>query len=163
MLVQPFVRGLVVIGRDGKDAVDAHRFILAGGARYLSGVVASRARHHRNLAVRFLQRDFHDAPALVVRQRWAFSGRAARDEEMDSGLDLPPHQPAQSSFVEREITLKWRNQRRTATCEHDVSPYRSSAFLNPYSASHHGFSPVHLRSREIRILRFCRQSSATPA
>src|ERR1700730_1957062 len=46
---------------------------------------------------------------------------------MDSALDLPPHQPAQSCFIEREVILKWSNQCRTATYEHDVPP---PAFLN---------------------------------
>jgi hypothetical protein len=49
---------------------------------------------------------------------------------MHSGLDLPPHQPPQSSFVKREIILKWSDQRCTATFEHDVSPCRSTV-LNP--------------------------------
>jgi len=48
---------------------------------------------------------------------------------MDSSLDLPPHQPSQSDFVEREIILKWSNQRCAATREHDVSPYRFALYL----------------------------------
>src|SRR6266404_3093233 len=48
---------------------------------------------------------------------------------MDSCLDLPPHQSAKSSFIERKVILKWSDQCRTATREHDVSPYRSPLHL----------------------------------
>src|SRR5260370_5026165 len=49
---------------------------------------------------------------------------------MDTSVDLPPHQPAPRGFVEREITLKGSDQCRTATCKHDVSPYRSAIFYD---------------------------------
>src|ERR1700732_812478 len=80
---------------------------------------------------------------------------------MDSGRDLPPHQPAQSCFIEREVILKWSNQCRTATCEHDVPPYRSCVSKPNLSAF--VLNPIGLRSREIRTLRFSQESSAPHA
>jgi len=113
----------------GKDAVDAHRIVFARGPRNLRGVVAAGSGDHRHLAVCFLQGDFDSPPALGVRERGAFAGRSAGHQKMDSCLDLPPHQSAQSSFIDRKVILKWSNQCRTATREHDLSPYRSPLHL----------------------------------
>src|SRR5258708_37087196 len=107
MLVQSFMRGLVVIGRDGENTVDAHRLVFARGPRNLRGVVAAGSGDHRHLAMCFLQGDFDSPPALGARECGALAGRSAGHQKMDSCPDLPPHQSPQTSFIDRKVILKW--------------------------------------------------------
>ena len=61
MLVQPFLRRLVVLGGDGENAIGAHRLDLGSEVNHFSGVVTARARQHRHTTLGFFERDFDHA------------------------------------------------------------------------------------------------------
>ena len=67
---------------------------------HFARVVAARAGEHRHLALGFFERDLDDAQVFGAAQRGAFAGGAAGHQEIDPGVDLPAHQPAQRRFVE---------------------------------------------------------------
>ena len=102
MLVQPFLRRLVVIRADGEDAVRAQRFEFARALDHFGGVVAAGTGHDGHLAARLFDRDFDHAALLGMRERGAFARGAAGDEEIDSRVDLAPRQAAHGFFVERQ-------------------------------------------------------------
>ena len=103
MLVKAFLRGLVVIRADGKDAVCAELLEFESQLDDVRGVVSAGAGQHGNLAARFVDGDFHDAALLGMRERGAFAGGAAGDQEVDAAVDLAAHQPANRFFIERKI------------------------------------------------------------
>ena len=88
MLVEAFLRGLVVVGSDGENAVGAQGFDLVGQFDDFVGVVAAGAGQHGDFAFGFFQRDLHHAQMLGAGERGALAGGAAGDEEIDAGLDL---------------------------------------------------------------------------
>ena len=51
MLIEAFLCGLVVVGRDREDAVCAQEFEVFGQFDYFGGVVAAGAGQDRDLAV----------------------------------------------------------------------------------------------------------------
>ncbi len=61
MLVETFLRGLVVVRADGEDAVRAEFLEFAGQLDHVRGIVSAGAGQHGNLAARFVDRDLHDA------------------------------------------------------------------------------------------------------
>src|SRR5262249_68585 len=63
MLIKPFLRGLVVIRRNRKQTVCAHRFEFARQLHHFRGVVPARARHHCHSSLPFFERTFHAPPA----------------------------------------------------------------------------------------------------
>src|SRR6185369_7122589 len=101
VLDEPFLRRLVVVRRDGQDAVGAHAVQLLGELDNLGSVISASAGEHGNLAFSFLQRDFDHAQVFLMRQGRAFAGGAARNQKIDAGLDLATDQPSQNLFVER--------------------------------------------------------------
>ena len=103
VLVQTFLRRLVVIRRDGENAIGAHRLDLGSEFDHLSGVVAARARQHRHAALGFFERDLHHAQMFLVRERGTFARRSARHQEVDAFFDLPLYQRSKRVLVERPV------------------------------------------------------------
>ena len=103
MVVEPFLRGLVVIRRDRQDSFRAHPFDFARHFDDVARIVAARAREDGHFAFGLFQRDGHDAQVLFVRQRGAFARRAARHQEINPACDLAAHQAPQRLFIERQI------------------------------------------------------------
>src|ERR1700691_4448051 len=58
MLIEAFLRGLVVVRGDGEDAVGAQGFQVTSELDYICGVVAAGAGQDRDLAIRFFYCDF---------------------------------------------------------------------------------------------------------
>jgi len=77
MLVEALLRRLVVVWRDRKNSVGAHALDSRAISITFRRIVAARATQDRHLALGFFDRDRHDAQMLLVRQRGAFSRRAA--------------------------------------------------------------------------------------
>src|SRR5579883_681875 len=115
VLEKTLLRGLVVVGRHGEDTVHADALQLARELDDLVRVVAARASQHRHAAARLLDRDFNDAKVLRAGESGAFARRAARHQKIDAGIDLPPHEAAESLFIQREVAAKRRDQRGAAS------------------------------------------------
>ena len=82
VLVQPFLGGLVVVGCDGEDAIDARHSELVGELDDFARVVTARASQHRNAAPGFFDRDLDNAQVFVARESRAFAGGATRDQKI---------------------------------------------------------------------------------
>ena len=85
-------------------------------------VVSAGTGQHRNFALGFFKRDLDDAKVLVARQRRALARGAAGDQKVDPGFDLPPHQTPQRGFIQGQIRLERRDQRRSASGKHVPPP-----------------------------------------
>ena len=121
VLVEAFLRGLVVVRRDGEDAVDAQVLQFAGELDDFGGVVAAGAGEHGDLALGLFERDLDHAQMFVARERGALAGGAAGHQEVDACRDLAPHQPAQRGFIQRQIGPERSHQRGAASCEHVIA------------------------------------------
>ena len=98
VLVNAFLRGLVVVGRRGEDVVDARArrdFLCLGDG--LASVVGSCTRHDGHAAAGSLDGQVDNAQPFVVRQGRRFASGAAGHKEVDARLNLPAHQFAQSA------------------------------------------------------------------
>ena len=94
VLVQAFLRGLVVVRRHREQALDTERL---GGVRqlgHLGGVVAADAGEHGDLPGAGLDGDADDGVPLRARQGRRLARRAAGHDEVDAATDLPLHQRA---------------------------------------------------------------------
>ena len=112
VLVQPFLRRLVVIRRHRQQAVDASLLHVARQLDHLARVVAAGAGQHRHLAADFLDDQLDDAQLLAMAQRRRFARRAARRQEVDAGIDLPAGQPLDRRLVERAVLPERRDEGR---------------------------------------------------
>ena len=108
VLEEAFLRGLVVIGSDGEDAVGAEFLDFVGERDDFGGVVAAGAGEDRDLALGDFEGELNDAEMLGMRERGAFPGGAAGDEEVDARVELALDERAESGFVERAVGAKWR-------------------------------------------------------
>ena len=94
VLVEPFLRRLVVVRRDRQEAGGAG---LAPSRRRGESLRWCRSRRRRPgsaaLPSASSTRISTIAQPLGVGQRRVLAGRAARDEEMNAGVDLPPAEP----------------------------------------------------------------------
>src|SRR5271163_486234 len=95
MLIEAFLRGLVVIRGDGEDALDAEGGEFAGERNYFCGVVTACSAEDWNFARSFFYRDGDYAEMFLVREGGAFAGGAAGDEEVDTAGDLALDELAQ--------------------------------------------------------------------
>ena len=111
MLVEAFLRRLVVIGRDDENGVRPAVLGMAAKLDRLRGVVGARARDHRNPAARFVDADVHGAAVLLMGERRAFAGRPDRHQPMRAGRDLPVDQRAEGLLVDLAV-LERGHQRR---------------------------------------------------
>ena len=98
VVVQPFLRGLVVVGRDGKNSVRAQALDSRAISITWCVLYPPAPASTGTLPLASSMRDRHDAQMLFVRQRGAFARGAARHQEIDSRLDLPAHQTAAASL-----------------------------------------------------------------
>src|SRR5262249_14957858 len=90
VLIETLLRRLVVVRSHGKQSVGAKQFNFASKFDHFLRVVASGASEDRDLPRTLLDGNFDDTKMLGARQGRAFSGGAARHEEIDAGGDLAP-------------------------------------------------------------------------
>ena len=112
VLVQAFLRGLVVVRRHREQALDPERL---GGVRelgHLGGVVAADAGEHGDLPRADLDGDADHGIPLGPRQRRRLARRATGHDEVDAATDLPLHQRAQRPLIHGARRRKRRHQRR---------------------------------------------------
>ena len=126
---EPVLRGLVVVGRGGEDAVDAEGAHAPGLVHGAAGVVAGRAGHHRHPAGGGLDHRRDDLLALAVVHGLRLAGGAAGHEEVDAFGDLPLDERAERPKVERAVLGERRDQRGAAALEacHPPSPNSMSS------------------------------------
>jgi len=63
-------------------------------------VVAAGAREHGHAAARLCDDELDDLDLFGVGQRWDLARRAARHQEVNAQVDLPPGKPGHSRLVE---------------------------------------------------------------
>jgi hypothetical protein len=118
VLVKPFLGRLVVIGSYREDALGAQVLDFLRQFDDLGRVVPAGAGEHGNLALGLFESDLHHTQMFLARKSRTLSGSPARHQEVDSLVYLPPDEKPQDCLIEREVLLKRRNQRCTATCKH---------------------------------------------
>src|SRR5439155_25567125 len=128
MLKQPFLRRLVVLGGHRQQAAGADLFHFTGEVDHLSGVVTARPGKNRRLAGGFVHQQLDNPQALGQGKRRALSGRAARHEEVNAGVHLPPAKAADGCFVELAGLRERRDQRGA-----DSGPWRSHDWTQLFS------------------------------
>ena len=89
MLVQAFLRGLVVVGRDVQGGVGADLFGELGQGDGFAGVVGARSGDDGNAFVDLLHADADGGFVFLVGHRGGFAGGAAGHEAVDALFDLP--------------------------------------------------------------------------
>src|SRR5262245_34946087 len=99
MLIQAFLRGLVVIGRDREDGVGAESLIAVNFLDHFARVVSARPCDYSDAAFRFFNRQFNDASLFVVAHRYALASGAAGDDEVNAVFDLKLDEAAKGRFV----------------------------------------------------------------
>src|ERR1700719_5367491 len=67
VLVKTFLGWLVVVGRDGKDAIDADGSEFTRERDHFGSVVTSGAGEHRDFSLRDIDGEFHDAKMFFAR------------------------------------------------------------------------------------------------
>jgi hypothetical protein len=110
MLIQAFLRRLVVVRRDRQQAGDTQALHLARNVDNFLRVVPAGAGKNGHLAMRFVDQYLDDPQPLFGRQRRSLARRAAWHEEMDAAVDLTPAQPSNRRFVEIAVLRKRRDQ-----------------------------------------------------
>ena len=124
VLIQTFLRGLVVVRRHREDAVGAELLAFAARVRSLRAC-CSRPRPPAPALLPFglFDRDLDHAQMLFARQRRAFARGAAGHQKIDAVLDLPAHQTRAACASSSEPSCpERRDQRRSASCKHVPPP-----------------------------------------
>ncbi len=88
MVVEPLLRGLVVVRRHGQYSVRAHPLGLSRHFDDVMCVIAAGAGQDGNFALGFFQRDRYDAQMFFLGQRGAFARGAAGHEKINPRFDL---------------------------------------------------------------------------
>src|SRR5437899_1012989 len=112
MLVQPFLRRLVVIRRDREESIGAGLGELARQLDDFLSVIATGPGEDWHLAAGFLGEDLDDAPALGRGQRRILAGRAARRQEVDAAVDLAAAHAPNRCLVEIAAPRERRDECR---------------------------------------------------
>ncbi len=110
VLIQAFLRRLVVVRGDREQTIGADAFHVARQLDHLAGVVAAGAGQHRHTAVGFFDNQFNDAQLVAMAQRGRFPGRPAGREEVDAAVDLSSRQALDCRLVEGAVLGERRNQ-----------------------------------------------------
>ncbi len=88
VLIQAFLRGLVVVRGDGKNPVDSHLLQLSCQFDDFVSVVAAGSGQHRHFPLGFFERQFHHPQMLFASQRGALARGSAGNQKVDALLDL---------------------------------------------------------------------------
>src|SRR6266852_2305693 len=115
MLVEAFLRRLVVVRRHGEEARGAASSHLAGEVNHAPGVVSAGSREHRHLPIGFVDDDLDDEHPLGVSERGVLTSCSAGTEKMYARVDLPLGQPSHCRFVEVAGLRERRHQRGSHT------------------------------------------------
>jgi len=100
--------GPVVVGRDDQCRIGTELGRASGGPDGGGGIVGAGPGDHPDTGTgRPLGRDFDgrldESFAFGLAQGGGLAGRAARDETVDAGQDLPADQPAEGGLVEGAV------------------------------------------------------------
>ena len=125
MLIETFLRRLVVIGRDHQGRVGASLLGIAGQGNGFFGGVGAGAGDHRNPAVGGLQAHVDHSPVFVMAEGRRFPGGAARHQAVGSLVDLPVDQAEEGILVDR-LVLKRGDQGDQRSRKHAKLPCHSA-------------------------------------
>ena len=144
VLVEAFLRRLVVIGRDDQNGVRAASLGVARKLDRLDSVVGARAGDHGNPAARFVDADVDGAVVLLVGERRALSGCSDRHQPVRPGADLPVDQRAIGRLVDLAVFERGDQRRHRSVKLRSLFHGSRSARLAP------GRSPWSARRRTHR-------------
>src|SRR5205807_1385189 len=139
---------------------------------HLRRVVSARAAQDRDFALGKPHGNLDDAQMLLVRKCRTFSSGAARNQKIDSRLNLTLDQPVQRPFVQRSIAPERCNERcaragKTCFRKHVAPPlgYHLTAdwAFRPGMPFQSPLSSIRRESLEIRRLLACRRAIAPSA
>ena len=119
VLNQSPLRALVVVGGDDQQRVNAQRL---GGQTVLNdlfGVVAARARQHRNPPADRLHREADDLSLLLGGHGCRLARRAADEDGVRMVVDLVLEQIFQRGVIDLSL-LKGRDERHAAPREYGI-------------------------------------------
>jgi hypothetical protein len=119
MLIQAFLRRLVIIGRDDEQGIRARLFAMPGEFDRLDRVVRAGTGDHRHPALRLGDAPFDDFLVLVMGQRRALARRSHRNKAPGAVLDLPIDVSPEGLLVERAV-LERRHQGGHRAFQHSV-------------------------------------------
>ena len=88
MLIQALLRGLVVVRRYRKNPIHADLRKLSSANDDLPRIVAASTGKDGNFPLHNVDRYLDDAQMFFVCKRGAFSGCSARNQKVDSSIDL---------------------------------------------------------------------------
>ena len=103
VLIEPFLRRLVVIGRDDEHRVGAGPLGMLGEIDRFLGRIRAGAGHDRHPAARLIDAPFHHLLVLLVGQRRAFAGGADRNQPIGALGDLPIDQVAERFLIDGAV------------------------------------------------------------
>jgi hypothetical protein len=128
VLIQALGRRLVVVRRHAQQPGRPCRLHAFAGLDDFVCVVAAGAREHGHAAFCLGDNELHDPDLFFIGQRRHFSGRSARHEKVDAGVDLAFGETRDARFVERAVALERGHHRRAASGEREShhSPPRTS-------------------------------------
>src|SRR6516225_2129825 len=86
-------------------------------------VVAASARQNGDFSPRHIDRNFNHAHVLFIGERRAFTGGAARNEEVDAGVNLALDERAQGAFTDGPVESEWGNERCASSSKHETPSY----------------------------------------
>ena len=105
VLVEAFLRRLVVVRRDRQQPVGADALHVARQLDHFPRVVSAGAGQHGHLALGFLDDQLHHAQLVAMRQRRRLARRPARRQKVDASVDLPASQTLDRGLIERAVTV----------------------------------------------------------
>ena len=117
MTEEPFLRGLVVIGRHEQRAVTAELLRLDRERDGFGRGIRARATDDLAASRRGFDREFDDAVVFRVVERGGFAGRPDRDDPGDAAGDLAFDQAGKGRFID-PVIFKGRDERRVGACKH---------------------------------------------
>ena len=114
VLVDAFLRGLVVVRHHRQAAVRADLLRKAGELDGLAGGVAAGARHHGHPPANVVYRDADDLAVLLDRHRGRFAGGADHPDAVGAFGNVPVDQGAQAVVVDLAVVEHRRDERHDA-------------------------------------------------
>src|SRR5262249_30180711 len=125
VLEEALLRRLVVVGRHRQETVRAGPAHVFGKMDHFARVVAAGAGEDRHAAAGLLDQSLDRPEPLLVRERRALAGGAARDQEVNAGVDLPAAEATDGRLVEVAGAGERCDQRRADSGEwraHEMPP-----------------------------------------
>ena len=121
VLVDAFLRGLVVVGGDEQDGVSTHALSVLGEADGFDGIIGTRTGDDGNAALDLIHTDADGGFVFGMAHGGGFAGGAAGHEAVHTLFDLPFDMGAVGFFVDSTV-LERRDQCGNGSVKHKILP-----------------------------------------